>query len=164
MHLRRHGRLAAAVVLLVTLAPPVWAQSARTSESPDTVSQELVGRWALVAVIVDGVDRTRHGVTQAGPVALFDLRADGTYTIGTNGSVAEHGTWSSDASVSPKNFDHARDVDGKPGPRVPGIYETDGDILKICMVAPSDSAQRPTAYEAKASNGSMIYILKREGT
>ncbi len=121
---------------------------------------ELVGRWALIASIVDGEDVTKAGITQAGAVQQYIFKEDGTFIIAVGDSVRETGIWSTDATASPKIFDHTWNTATGPAPMVHGIYESAGGILKVSMVAPT-AAVRPTKFESKAANGSRIYIFRR---
>ena len=123
-------------------------------------SNELVGRWALVATLVDGEDVTKGGVTQPGPVRHYVFNKDKTFRITVGDSVTETGIWSTNPFVSPKIFDHTWNTGTGLGPTVPGIYELGGEVLKISILPPN-TEPRPTRFESKASNGSRIYIFKR---
>lgn len=128
--------------------------------SPVNGSDELVGRWALIAAIIDGEDVTKGGVTQAGEVVHYTFNADRTFVLALGDSVRETGTWSTDPTVSPKIFDHTWHSGTDPNPTVRGIYESGGGFLKISMLPPT-AASRPTRFESKAANGSRIYIFRR---
>jgi uncharacterized protein (TIGR03067 family) len=65
---------------------------------------------------------------------------------------------------SPKEFDHlvATTNSSAPHPGVieyPGIYEIDGDMLKLCFGVESKS--RPTEFATKANDGHFFAVLKR---
>jgi uncharacterized protein (TIGR03067 family) len=109
----------------------------------------------------NGEDVTRGGVTQDGAVRYYTFKGDRTFLIQLGDSVTETGTWSIDTTVSPKNFDHIPDKDGRPGPLVPGIYEVGGDVLKISFLPPNAENKRPTQFAAAVSNGSFLFIMKR---
>ena len=87
------------VLLLVTLVPAV---SAAQSATTDAVTAELVGRWSLIALIRNGVDVTRTGLTQVPVASLYDLKRDGTFTISLGEKIQETGTWSANATAVPK--------------------------------------------------------------
>jgi uncharacterized protein (TIGR03067 family) len=53
------------------------------------------------------------------------------------------------------------DADDDPKDISPGIYELDGDHLKICFVRDSKGA-RPTAFESKPGSTSILWVLKRD--
>jgi uncharacterized protein (TIGR03067 family) len=141
----------------------IAATSALHAQAPSVAAPaEILGRWALIAVLRNAEDVTRFGMTQDGPVSVYDFKSDGTFSIMRDSTVIETGTWSANASAAPKTFDHIPNVDGRPGRFVPGIYESGGGVLKICMLPPSESNARPTKCEAKPENRSRIYIMMRE--
>ncbi len=152
------------LVIVPTWASLGQAQSSATARSGEAAPPEVVGRWVLIATIRNGEDVTQAGVTQGGAAFVYDFRADGTFSITRGDRVAETGTWAANETVVPKTFDHRRYVDGRLGRVLPGIYETGGDVLKLCLLPPSDSNTRPTKCEAKSENRSSIYIMKRGTT
>jgi uncharacterized protein (TIGR03067 family) len=139
-------------------APP---QSTAASPRPSPGSQAVVGRWALIAMVRNGEDVTKGGVTQDGAVRYYTFKDDQTFLIQLGDSVTETGTWAIDTTVSPKTFDHIPAKDGKPGPLVPGIYEVGGDVLKISFLPPNAENRRPTQFESTVPHGSFLFILKR---
>ncbi len=157
-----HRVLASLMVVALPLAAPARAQSGAPGTLPAGAPTELLGRWALIAVLRNGEDVTQAGLTQGGAVSVYDFKADGTFSIVRGETVIETGAWSADATTTPKTFDHIPNVDGRPGRFVPGIYETGRGILKICILPPSELNTRPTKCEAKPENRSRIYIMSRE--
>jgi len=132
----RRSRLALQVAALI-LVGHAQAQSSGTTIAPQVAPGEVVGRWALIAVLRNGEDVTRSGATQGGPVSIYEFKADGTFSITRGESVLETGTWMANAMVTPRTLDHARHVDGQPGRLIPGIYEVGGGVLKICVLPPT---------------------------
>jgi uncharacterized protein (TIGR03067 family) len=124
-------------------------------------SQSVVGRWALVTLVLNGEDRTNRNMTNAGAVAHYTFNADGTFRIVLGDSVRETGTWSVDTTVSPKVFDHIPDVDGKPGPYVPGIFAIEGDTLKISIIPPNPSRRHPTQFRSALADSSWLLVFTR---
>ena len=58
---------------------------ASPQETSQATPNEVVGRWALVANLTGGVDVTKSGVTQNGPVSHYDFKADLTFgTLSVN--------------------------------------------------------------------------------
>jgi uncharacterized protein (TIGR03067 family) len=150
----------ALAAMLIGHSIPDRAPVGLPNRSPVHPPSELVGRWALIASIVDGEDITKAGITQAGAILQYTFKDDGTFIIAMGDSVRETGIWSTDATVSPKIFDHTWNTATGLGPMVHGIYESGGGILKVSMVAPT-AVVRPTTFESKAANGSRIYIFQR---
>lgn len=125
------------------------------------VSQSLVGRWSLVSLVRNGEDETSRSVTNAGGVVYYAFKADGTFRIVLRDSVRETGTWSMDTTVSPRIFDHIPDVDGKPGPYVPGIFTIEGDTLTISIIAPNKAHRHPTQFRSSAADSSWLLVYRR---
>lgn len=160
MHPHRWATTSLALVALA-LATGIRAQSSSSLRGAE-VSQEIVGRWALIATLRNSEDVTRTGVTQGGRVSIYDFRGDGTFTISVGDSAIETGTWTANARLVPKTFDHIPNVRGAQGPFIPGIYEAGGTVLKICLFPPSAARTRPAKCEANATNRSSIYIMQRD--
>ena len=124
-------------------------------------SQSVVGRWALVTLVRNGEDRTSRSVTNAGSVVYYTFNADGIFRIVLGDSVRETGTWSVDTTVSPKIVDHIPDVDGKPGPYVPGIFAIAGDTLKISIIPPNPAHRHPTQFRSTPADSSWLLVFRR---
>lgn len=124
-------------------------------------SRSVVGRWALVSLAINGVDRTNRSVTTAGAFVYYTFSADGRFRIARADSVHETGAWSVDTTASPALFDHIPDADGKPGPYVPGIFAIHGDTLMITIVAPNPARRHPTHFHSSADDGSWLLVLRR---
>ena len=150
------------LVIALALATQAQGRSSATTRLGEGAPTELVGRWILIATIRNGEDVTQAGVTQGASPFVYDFRADGTFSITRGEKVVETGTWAANDKVVPKAFDHRRQVGDQLGRLLPGIYETGGDVLKICLLPPSGSNTRPTKCEAKPENRSSIYIMKRD--
>ena len=125
--------------------------------------QSVIGRWALVTLLRNGEDRTHGTVPSAGAVVYYTFNADGTFRIVLGDSVRETGTWSVDTTVSPKLFDHVPDVNGKPGPYVPGIFAIDEDTLKISIIPPNAARRHPTQFRSTPADSSWLLVFRRAG-
>ena len=135
-------------------------QGASMTNSPDQDFKKIIGRWAQVALVINGVDLGTGAVTQNGPVRYYTFNSDSTFMITMADSIKEKGKWSINPNASPKTFDHTDRLDAVPY-IVPGIYELGGDMFKICIWAPSHGMKHPSRFESKAENGSWILVLKR---
>jgi uncharacterized protein (TIGR03067 family) len=107
------------------------------------------------------VDETSRSVTNAGGVVYYAFKADGTFRIELGDSVRETGTWSVDTAASPKIFDHIPNVDGKPGPYIPGIFFIAGDTLTICIRGPNPERKHPTEFRSSAADSSWLLVYRR---
>ncbi len=63
------------------------------------------------------------------------------------------------SAVTPKTIDLTNAEEKK---TVLGIYELDGDTLKLCLTEPGEKASRPTTFTAKAGDRSTVFVLKRD--
>jgi len=129
------------------------------SSSPSD-SSSVVGRWALLSLVISGEDKLSQGGVRSGSVT-YTFNADGTFRIELGDSVRETGTWSVDNTVLPKGFDHIPDTDGKSGPHVPGIYTIYGDTLKISIWPPNPANRRPTQFRSVPADSSWLLIFRR---
>jgi uncharacterized protein (TIGR03067 family) len=155
------GTLLGAALVCLLSAVEVRAQSGRLPVGPDAQPHELLGRWSLIAVIRDGEDTTRNGLTQGAVAAVYDFKSDGTFSIMVGEKTSETGTWSANATVVPKIFDHMPNLPNGKRPLVPGIYEVGGEAMKMCLLPASEANTHPTKCEARGANRSSIYIFKR---
>lgn len=64
-----------------------------------------------------------------------------------------------DPAKKPKTIDFTPDQDKKEKPAL-GIYELDGDNLKLCWS--KEGGARPTEFVSKADSDVMLIVLKRE--
>ena len=68
------------------------------------------------------------------------------------------GTIKMDSAAKPKQLDIIPDDKDAP---MKGIYELDGDTLKICTVEEKDGA-RPATFDSKTEKKAVLLTLKRE--
>lgn len=157
-------RLAFIGVILGTVAcgvtPPPQGQARPASQGSG--SRSIIGRWQLVTLLRDGEDRTNRGGASAAAVAFYTFNANGTFRIVLGDSIRETGTWSIDTTVSPTIFDHIPDVNGKPASYVaPGIFEINGDTLRISLVPPNPSRKHPTQFRSSPTDRSWLLVFRR---
>jgi uncharacterized protein (TIGR03067 family) len=70
-------------------------------------------------------------------------------------------TFQIDPTKSPKTIDYTQIIESKTQGRIiPGIYEIEGDTLRVCRTTGSNV--RPTEYSAAARSGHVLLVLKRE--
>lgn len=65
-----------------------------------------------------------------------------------------------DTSKKPKTIDTEQIVGEHKGKTIQGIYEIDGDKLRVCMATPGK--ERPTEFSAKAGSGNSLAVYQRE--
>lgn len=133
-------RLAAAAILLV---------ASGTALADDKEKDKLDGVWMVESLERNG-QPAGADVTQN-----FKLSITGEkLKIERQGNERE-GTIKIDSTKKPK------EIDITVGDRATkGIYELEGDTLKICQARPGDD--RPTELSAKEGSNQMLMVLKRE--
>jgi uncharacterized protein (TIGR03067 family) len=115
--------------------------------------EKFQGNWAVESVIVEGKELPAE-VVMGFKMAFKD---DG-YTV-LIGQDKTEGVFRVDASKKPKTIDIIPDNGPDRGLKQPGIYEFDGDKLKICAAQPGK--ERPTNFETKDKMGYTVMILRR---
>jgi uncharacterized protein (TIGR03067 family) len=134
-------------------APSPKAAVARaTTGSP--LASDFEGEWSMVSAVMDGtpmdpsavewVKRITHGsetTVYAGPQVMMKME------------------FISDASKAPKTIDYVNTAGSNKGKSQQGIYEFDGDRLKICAAAPGKP--RPTQFQSDRGDGRTFTVWKR---
>jgi uncharacterized protein (TIGR03067 family) len=113
--------------------------------------KRLLGTWKLVERIIDGKKVDQKGTwTFSGNQILYGPDA------------AVHAVFKLDATKRPRtlDFDHVA-KDGKILDMVLGIYELEGDTLKLCVSIPGKSDVRPRTFESKEGSGHTLTVLQR---
>jgi uncharacterized protein (TIGR03067 family) len=95
-------------------------------------------------------------------------KATGSWTISGNKIIysPDSDLWAVlhlDATTKPKTFDfeHNSKDPKKVEKGFKGIYEIDGDTLKVCVAIGSNAKERPKTFESNEGSGTTLTILKR---
>jgi uncharacterized protein (TIGR03067 family) len=129
------------------------AAVARAKTSSSAIS-DFEGEWRMVSAVMDGqpmdpsavgwVKRVTHGsetTVYAGPQTMMKME------------------FTSDASKSPKTIDYVNTAGSNKGKTQQGIYEFEGEMLKICVAAPG--GQRPKQFQSDRGDGRTFTVWKR---
>jgi uncharacterized protein (TIGR03067 family) len=139
----------AAVGLLLAAAAP----------KEDDAKKELEkwqGTWTLVGAEEKGQKLSDDQLKQV-PVTL--IVKDDKFTI-KFGEQSMEGTFKIDPAKKPKAYDaKGTDAEGKTH-ESKGIYEIEGDMLKVCFV--SADKERPKEFKADAGSDSLIHTYKKK--
>jgi uncharacterized protein (TIGR03067 family) len=155
------------VLTLALLAVTAWPTAAQEKEADDAVKKELAkldGTWTVIKMEVDG----KSLLEKDKPESKLVIK-DGKVTSNAK-ETPKGGTELSkilDPSKKPKqitvpNFEGG---DPKKGVTLIGIYELDGDDLRVCVQAVETAnlkereKERPTAFDSKQG---MLLVFKRE--
>jgi uncharacterized protein (TIGR03067 family) len=142
-------------VLLAGLIATGLAVAAFAADD-DAVKKEkeaLKGKWTIVSVERDGkaVDMWKDGVR---------LVEGDNYTLTTKDGDSFKGTFTVDPAKVPKAIDFSPTGGQYKGKTLRGIYEIDGDMLKICFAEPDKD--RPTEFTSKSGSGWTFAIHKKQ--
>jgi len=108
--------------------------------------EKLQGTWQMVRAEVAGKE-----VSQ---IALRDTR------MRISKDSSSLGTFRLDPTKEPKAIDMTPAFGPNKGKTVLGIYEIEGDDLKICVAMPGK--ERPTEFTTKSGSGHALDVYRRE--
>ena len=144
------------LALLITAAAalPILADPPQD----DAVKKELKkleGSWATVSIEAAG-----QKVTDEDKIKTRKLSTKGDkYTLKV-GDETVQGTIEINPTKKPKTIAVKPESGTNKGKTLLGIYELDGDSLKICLALPGKD--RPAAFATAAENGQQLVVYKRE--
>jgi RNA polymerase sigma factor (sigma-70 family) len=130
-------------------------------ETVKTDKERIQGTWHMVSAEVDGVPAPFAGKPEEDAKMLAVFAGDKWTTGFFKG---EGFTFKLDSDKKPKAIDLQPAEDAKK--TLLGIYELDGDDLKICictadLIAPGKQ-ERPAAFATKEGSNTMLVVLKRQ--
>ena len=133
-------------------APPKGASAPRDDLAV------LQGSWSATLAAPNGENMTVVWTIERDSLAMGFLRPDSKTPVVVKGRIEI------DSRTSPKSFAivNATGPDGNPQKDNLGIYEIEGDTLKVCYGTPGNP--RPKAFEAGEFGPPMVMTLKRGGT
>jgi uncharacterized protein (TIGR03067 family) len=145
------------VLLLAGFLLPAGAALVMADDKKDDAAKEELkkfeGTWKLVSTEHDGEKapeeaiKTAKAMTKGGKVMLS---VDGKTIMEVDIMV--------DPTKKPKTIDATVTSGPDKGKKTVGIYEIDGDMLKICFA----EKERPTEFSAKKGSSCTLDVYKRE--
>jgi uncharacterized protein (TIGR03067 family) len=135
------------------------ARAPKTKEARKTVSEgpvtEFEGEWRMIAGVMNGqameksvvqwvkrVTRGSQTTVYAGPQVMMAMR------------------FSFDPSKSPKTIDYINTAGANKGKSQQGIYEFEGNLLKVCVAAPG--SPRPAEFESLPGDDRTFTVWSRK--
>jgi uncharacterized protein (TIGR03067 family) len=141
-----------ALVLLMTLG---FLAAEPAKEDPGRKDLEkMQGDWASVSMTKDGFQLEADDAQ-----AYFRTVKGDQFTVFRYEKPVSKGTFKLDATKKPKEMDVQVAAGGK-SLSVLGLYEVEGDTLRLCFAAPGKD--RPKAFEAKEGSGHTLTVWARE--
>jgi len=161
--MRRRGLAMVVVLLAVELLAAQGRDATRTDK------EKLQGTWILAGMEAHGKPFPKDLLDKKGKIKLT---FKGEKVIAEEpGRPAQEGTYTIDVSAKPKQIDLIPLNEGKDRARDCGIYELDGDTLKLAFGLPrdkEDKCDRPRGFGEKSirpkgfgEKGSMTVTFKR---
>jgi uncharacterized protein (TIGR03067 family) len=145
------------ITLLCALGLVVFGGAATRADDKADVAKEVKkfqGVWTFESVEVGGKKAPADEL--AGVTMTF---AGDKYTVKKGDDVIQVGTQKLDPSKSPKAID-VKIVEGlNTGKVMQGIYEIDGDTLKVCF--DESGKTRPTEFKSPAGSETFVNVHKR---
>jgi uncharacterized protein (TIGR03067 family) len=117
--------------------------------------ERMQGDWARLSLAVNG---EKFSVDDAQGV-FRTVKAD-EYTMFRYDKQVAKGTFKIDATKMPRTIDFVPGSGPSPGKPLLGIYEWEGENLKICHAPPGKD--RPTDFSAKEGSEHTLTIWERE--
>jgi uncharacterized protein (TIGR03067 family) len=153
---RSNTTLIAAFVWLVGQSLPVAKQPSVSNKAQADLSA-LAGVWQEVSRQRDGL------VVPAAQLAILTQTETGEARQQLGERVVYEGKVSIDTTRNPKAIDYLQTSGaspaGSPGDVRLGIYEIDGDRLRICLARAG--AERPKTFDASAGTGLVLSTYER---
>ena len=114
---------------------------------------QLQGTWSVASAVKGGEQMPPD------KAATIKLTFKGDEVITQSGPEAakKPGSFKLDERAKPRQIDLT--IDGKTGA---GIYEIDGDTVRLCFADPDSKATRPTEFKADAGTPHMLMVLRRD--
>jgi uncharacterized protein (TIGR03067 family) len=131
---------------------PVAAKAPATSGGG--AETEFEGEWRMISGVMDG-----HTMDEALVKVVRRVTQGNRTTMYAGPQVMMEVEFTSDSSKSPKTIDYVNIAGANKGKTRYGIYEFEGDLLKICVSAPG--AARPTQFQSAPGDGRTLAVWKR---
>ena len=123
------------------------------ADAPEGDLGRFQGTWALVSIEADG----ELDSPELAEKARLRLVIEGeSFTLKGEETTRVKGTIRLDPAATPKAYDSTYDD----GTRLKGIYQLDGDSLKLCIAPPG--VDRPASFETKPGDRLTIATYRRE--
>ncbi len=122
-------------------------------DKPSGDVERLQGTWTVARMEIDGKPQPPGGPLF---VVKVTFRVNEVLVAVGNRPADLRGTFKIDDSKSPKTYD----LTTSDGLDIHGIYELEGEMLKLCLSGPGDA--RPTAMKTIPGDGRTLIVYQRE--
>jgi uncharacterized protein (TIGR03067 family) len=115
----------------------------------------IQGRWKPISLERGG----KPIASRTEPNDMMALVIEGDRYDWTGGDVPMGGTYTLDPTKTPKEIDVRPSSGPNQGRTLKGIYQIEGDTLKVCLAGPDEG--RATEFESKEGGRHSLYIMRR---
>jgi uncharacterized protein (TIGR03067 family) len=128
----------------------------RPTPSRGGPATEFEGEWQMVSGVMNGAAMSSSDVQWVRRVTAGDETA-----VYAGPQVMLKANFSHDPSKSPKTIDYLNTAGTNKGKTQLGIYEFEGDLLRVCMAAPG--SPRPSQFQSVRGDGATFTVWRRAG-
>jgi uncharacterized protein (TIGR03067 family) len=151
--------LALSILLPVLCVQPGRAQTEEIQEKIEKnlkAVRAMQGTWKVVAMERNGVK------TSDDDLKNFHVTIKSYHVTADDGRKIQEADFVLNTDPTPKSIHFvSKDNEGKKKNQ-PGIFELDGDTLKICYVHEGKDAKLPIEFASKPESGHTLVVLKKE--
>jgi uncharacterized protein (TIGR03067 family) len=130
---------------MLRLILPILLAGALAADAPKTngKTDQLEGTWVATSYVDQG-----KKLDDVAELKMTLILKGGKYSLKIKGDVVDQGTYSSDASKTPKHLNTTASEGPMKGKVDPGIYELKGEVLKTAFNE-VDKQSRPTGFDGE---------------
>lgn len=146
-------------LILVTIASLVLAAGVLTAGDEDAIKKDrklMAGTWRVLSIERDGKKTTAEQLEKTRSI----INVDGSAMVQREGKTIIKGNFKIDPTKKPKQSEATYTEGELKGKTVLGIYEVDGENMRICYALPGKD--RPTEFSSKEGSGHVLLIYKRD--
>ena len=152
--MKMHALLVVAVAAFVVGAGVLTAGDEDEAIKKDR--KQMAGTWRVISYEKDGKKAPADQLEKTRSI----LSDDGKATVQRDGKTIAEGNIKIDPTKKPKQSEATYTEGELKGKTVLGIYEVDGDSMKICFSLPGKD--RPTEFSSKPGSGHVLIVYKRD--
>ena len=143
---------------VLAVASFVVATGILTAGNEEAIQKDrklMAGTWRVISYEKDGKKTPAEQLEKNRTI----FSVDGKFMVQREGKTLVHGSTLIDPTKKPKHSD-ATFTEGEVTAKTLGIYEVDGDNMKICYAFPGKD--RPIEFSSKPGSGQVLIVYKRD--